>query len=104
MAGADTVAPFAGAWIEMAQRHMTSSARPVAPFAGAWIEILKRVGLDRVVVVAPFAGAWIEMTASRRRRMRSASLPSRERGLKWIRVYSSDGIGQSLPSRERGLK
>ena len=33
-----------------------------------------------------------------------ASLPSRERGLKFSVVAISPGSGQSLPSRERGLK
>ena len=33
----------------------------VAPFAGAWIEITSFVFCSAVPVVAPFAGAWIEM-------------------------------------------
>ena len=78
----------------------------VAPFAGAWIEILSYL-LQLVGIVA--------------------SLPSRERGLKWF-VYAAKITGEvvapfagawieiqfisyatsttasSLPSRERGLK
>ena len=34
----------------------------VAPFAGAWIEILKLADDKIYVVVAPFAGAWIEIS------------------------------------------
>ena len=35
----DTVAPFAGAWIEIYSIRNLRSAGDVAPFAGAWIEI-----------------------------------------------------------------
>ncbi len=77
------VAPFAGAWIEIAidrSSSPTGASLPsrerglkyigkgdksheelVAPFAGAWIEIFAyNVGnIDQLV--APFAGAWIEI-------------------------------------------
>ena len=33
----------------------------VAPFAGAWIEILYALGVRAGSMVAPFAGAWIEI-------------------------------------------
>ncbi len=33
----------------------------VAPFAGAWIEIALKVAEDESGIVAPFAGAWIEI-------------------------------------------
>ncbi len=33
----------------------------VAPFAGAWIEIQRLLPKDRSRKVAPFAGAWIEI-------------------------------------------
>ena len=33
------VAPFAGAWIEIAGRRQRDDRKRVAPFAGAWIEI-----------------------------------------------------------------
>ncbi len=36
---ADRVAPYAGAWIEIAMHRMLSMANTVAPYAGAWIEI-----------------------------------------------------------------
>jgi len=36
--GLDTVAPFAGAWIETNPSPRMSHADTVAPFAGAWIE------------------------------------------------------------------
>ena len=34
----------------------------VAPFAGAWIEIRRSPSFSRNTLVAPFAGAWIEMS------------------------------------------
>ena len=33
----------------------------VAPFAGAWIEIIGLLHIKEKLSVAPFAGAWIEM-------------------------------------------
>ena len=35
------VAPFTGAWIEIAPSTMIRYKRKVAPFTGAWIEIAK---------------------------------------------------------------
>ena len=35
--------------------------RTVAPHAGAWIEIVVKRGLASVEIVAPHAGAWIEI-------------------------------------------
>ena len=56
----------------------------VAPFAGAWIEIKVESFANVSRYVAPFAGAWIEMRSARCRGLpRSRSLPSRERGLKF---------------------
>ena len=77
------VAPFAGAWIEISDLDQRSTAACVAPFAGAWIEISNGHWLVVGTKVAPFAGAWIEIGSSGQRKRRvSASLPSRERGLK----------------------
>ena len=41
-----TVAPFAGAWIEIAQGTLRYRPKGVAPFAGAWIEIPLPPGLQ----------------------------------------------------------
>ena len=41
------------------KQNSTMSA--VAPFAGAWIEIAELDKMDRMKKVAPFAGAWIEI-------------------------------------------
>ena len=79
------VAPFAGAWIEITVALRALMRHPVAPFAGAWIEILLSPGLTPSRKVAPFAGAWIEIIHARVILPRTAlSLPSRERGLKYI--------------------
>ena len=63
-----SVAPFAGAWIEMMTNSTYTGEYDVAPFAGAWIEIVR--------------AAWLPCGRLR-------SLPSRERGLKFYR----DGCG-----------
>ena len=77
------VAPFAGAWIEIAidrSSSPTGASLPsrerglkyigkgdksheelVAPFAGAWIEIILLLPGQDILNVAPFAGAWIEI-------------------------------------------
>ena len=56
----------------------------VAPFAGAWIEILSDFKDGTVFDVAPFAGAWIEIVSDGLSGFAGWSLPSRERGLKFI--------------------
>ena len=56
------VAPFAGAWIEIARDAPYEEMMTVAPFAGAWIEItVSDTTHDNDDMVAPFAGAWIEI-------------------------------------------
>ena len=57
----------------------------VAPFAGAWIEIVEFPDVSTTPPVAPFAGAWIEITADSDRGSADMSLPSRERGLKYVK-------------------
>ena len=54
----------------------------VAPFAGAWIEIVWADYVRKLEIVAPFAGAWIEMLVNVNCIDPTESLPSRERGLK----------------------
>ena len=54
----------------------------VAPFAGAWIEIARQAVMGNGDFVAPFAGAWIEIILRRMMVIIAESLPSRERGLK----------------------
>ena len=56
-----TVAPFAGAWIEINHYRFSLNDSLVAPFAGAWIEIVSDFSAHGATAVAPFAGAWIEM-------------------------------------------
>ena len=78
----NAVAPFAGAWIEIALWLQPGAEISVAPFAGAWIEIIELSDNSTLAVVAPFAGAWIEIRSYCRPAFDSVSLPSRERGLK----------------------
>ena len=55
------VAPFTGAWIEIAGVMARVRLNRVAPFTGAWIEITGLATLRPVPSVAPFTGAWIEI-------------------------------------------
>ena len=57
----------------------------VAPHAGAWIEITIAEPMRVLVWVAPHAGAWIEIDLGRRRdnTAGAASHPMRVRGLKY---------------------
>ena len=70
----------------------------VAPFTGAWIEMATSEYLTPDTVVAPFTGAWIEI----RRYSTYAlslfrSLPSRERGLKYLTKLGLEKLkGRSL--------
>ena len=60
-------------------------AASVAPFTGAWIEIRNITAVRLKGGVAPFTGAWIEMDgAFKITGGVVTSLPSRERGLKFI--------------------
>ena len=57
-----SVAPLAGAWIEIVESAARTEGRHVAPLAGAWIEIILVRGVGALEPVAPLAGAWIEMS------------------------------------------
>ena len=80
-----SVAPFAGAWIEIyGQNSLSDSVHKVAPFAGAWIEIAFLLALSFAVSVAPFAGAWIEIFKKSMQFIKpNVSLVGRERGSKY---------------------
>ena len=56
----------------------------VAPLAGAWIEICVSSCITFLNSVAPLAGAWIEIRPIQSRKALLLSLPSRERGLKFV--------------------
>ena len=81
--GPDTVAPLAGAWIEIRSPRLPFSLSVVAPLAGAWIEIFRMASMSILGDVAPLAGAWIEIVLYARRKFDwITSHPSRVRGLK----------------------
>ena len=77
-----TVAPLAGAWIEIPDAAAKSIIPAVAPLAGAWIEICNVFSNAVRFSVAPLAGAWIEIDRLTKFISFEKSLPSRERGLK----------------------
>ena len=57
----------------------------VAPLAGARIEMIEEVNASNLSCVAPLAGARIEIAVRTLSPLcSSASLPSRERGLKFL--------------------
>ena len=56
----------------------------VAPLVGAWIEMMNSRALCSRRLVAPLVGAWIEINNCHVQRVAYASLPSWERGLKYI--------------------
>ena len=56
-----SVAPLAGAWIEIPFHDFDCFVKQVAPLAGAWIEILYIILPSDFFAVAPLAGAWIEI-------------------------------------------
>ena len=78
-----TVAPYAGAWIEIMRATASTIASLVAPYAGAWIEIEKATPKKPILEVAPYAGAWIEIFSRGIKITSLKSLPTRERGLKF---------------------
>src|SRR5699024_3318812 len=82
------VAPLAGAWIEIANNTGIIRTTTVAPLAGAWIEIYSPPYISRTDPVAPLAGAWIEIFVTRFASDSLSSLPLRERGLKYLFLFS----------------
>ena len=64
-ASAVSVAPLAGAWIEINSQWVRRLEKKVAPLAGAWIEIEEAYEEIVLNCVAPLAGAWIEIGTRR---------------------------------------
>ena len=77
-----SVAPYAGAWIEIYERVDQVGRGDVAPYAGAWIEMADGNVEIEVVLVAPYAGAWIEIQSEADLGFCNMSHPTRVRGLK----------------------
>ncbi|WP_404351932.1 hypothetical protein [Caproicibacterium sp. XB2] len=59
--------------------------RGVAPYTGAWIEIAPQCLCNSFQYVAPYTGAWIEILPQLLEEASLLSLPTRERGLKYYR-------------------
>ena len=60
--------------------------------------------MTRMQGVVPLAGTWIEISGTANYDARVLSFPSRERGLKLLKMERSLLKMRSFPSRERGLK
>ena len=121
-----TVRPsFAGAWIEIFLVDKADVDETVAPsrerglkyikmvlgqtgksrsFAGAWIEIQKGMLIKLNTYSRSFAGAWIEILYPMALYKPLPVAPSRERGLKCLRMGRSQRMQDVAPSREHGLK
>ena len=56
----------------------------VAPHVGAWIEIITPTTNLMTKDVAPHVGAWIEIVNGMASALDGVSLPTWERGLKWL--------------------
>ena len=80
----NAVAPLAGAWIEIQNSVGLTDHVGVAPLAGAWIEMFACIAYTVSSAVAPLAGAWIEIMVALLLSLETMSLPSRERGLKFL--------------------
>ena len=86
---------------------ITSSegSRTVAPLAGAWVEISKgQLGSHRRTTSLPSRERGLKSVNGGNTKIAEMSLPSRERGLKFDKLEQMDMETLSLPSRERGLK
>ena len=84
------VAPHAGAWIEIISEGVKNGLSAVVPHAGAWIEITTSCDCASIIpLVAPHAGAWIEIRENmlKKRVGKDRSLPTRERGLKYLVLF-----------------
>ena len=69
----------------------------VAPLAGAWIEIISS-SFDAIKsIVAPLAGAWIEIEINLSISCSCVSLPLRERGLKYVSVFTQYALVHVAP-------
>ena len=101
------VAPYTGAWIEIAWCRCNKIVNVVAPYTGAWIEICSWKDLSNLYwshptrvrglklgfqsqwarsrPVAPYTGAWIEISNWLNSiAIVKSSHPTRVRGLKWF--------------------
>ena len=77
-----------GAWIEICNGIPGYPYTNVAPLVGAWIEIFFDVNIVVFDLVAPLVGAWIEIWNQYRIFYDpNMSLPSWERGLKYVMVH-----------------
>ena len=77
-----------GAWIEIINSYKQIASPTVAPLVGAWIEMIRLSIKESTACVAPLVGAWIEMYINVCVINRTKSLPSWERGLKYILALS----------------
>ena len=74
-------------WIEIWPAIIARLRQLVTPHAGVWIEMHGHHGVSHHVIVTPHAGVWIEMSNAVPGAIMPKSLPTRECGLKYQRLY-----------------
>ena len=79
---ANSVAPYAGAWIETRSTTGGITSTSVAPYAGAWIETMVLENMAKSPMSPPTRGAWIETRFDMHTAAHTMSPPTRGRGLK----------------------
>ena len=77
-----SVAPLAGAWIEIILSEICEFYCKSLPSRERGLKFMKHCSETKVTEVAPLAGAWIEICLLGAEVASAGSLPSRERGLK----------------------
>ena len=88
----------------MTRPRETAGWQSVAPFAGAWIEMFNPINVLHWLKSLPSRERGLKCGTTWTRPSWSGSLPSRERGLKYVSGVIGHAVRASLPSRERGLK
>ena len=78
------VAPFVGAWIEIACSVFKSDSLRSLRSSERGLKSIVSVSTPLAVTVAPFVGAWIEITGLGLMTEAERSLRSSERGLKFM--------------------
>ena len=78
-----------GAWIEIYPFIYRIISVYVAPLVGAWIEIEMHSSSGNRYPVAPLVGAWIEIRETFLVSALVLSLPSWERGLKYLHLVKT---------------
>ena len=98
------VAPFTGAWIEIASVPFCIEGTRSLPSRERGLKSLKAAASGLIARSLPSRERGLKFLLLRMHLISPPSLPSRERGLKYSGGFTVQQALESLPSRERGLK